>query len=110
MAPFTMVYRIGGRHRRIALQSSYPRGQTTELPAAGGQAQYSGHAARLDRHRVTIHCETRRNWYDDAEAPQMNGYFPTVALGWARDRRQRFSKLHRDVDLASNVVTKLKQA
>jgi IS30 family transposase len=67
-------------------------------------------AARLGRHRVTIHREIRRNWHDDTEAPRMSGYFPTVAHSWARDRRQRLGKLHRDADLASNVIAKLKQA
>jgi hypothetical protein len=36
-------------------------------------------AERLGRHRSTIYREVQRNWYDDAEAPRMSGYFPTVA-------------------------------
>lgn len=36
-------------------------------------------ANRPGRHRSPIHREVRHNWYDDAEAPRMSGYFPTGA-------------------------------
>jgi len=67
-------------------------------------------AARLGRHRVTIHREVRRNWYDDTEAARMSGYFPTVAHDATARRRRQLGKLHRDEALASEVVAKLKQA
>ena len=37
-------------------------------------------AERLGRHRATIYREVRRNWYDDAEAPRMRGYFPVLRM------------------------------
>jgi len=67
-------------------------------------------AERLGRHRSTIYREVQRNWYDDAEAPRMSGYFPTVAHDATAQRRRHLGKLHRDEALASDVVAKLKQA
>jgi IS30 family transposase len=67
-------------------------------------------AARLGRHRSTIYREVRRNWYDDAEAPRMSGYFPTVAHDATARRRRHLGKLHRDEALASEVIAKLKLA
>lgn len=67
-------------------------------------------AERLGRHRSTIYREVRRNWYDDAEAPRMSGYFPLVAQDFTAQRRRQLGKLHRDKTLASDVVAKLKQA
>lgn len=67
-------------------------------------------AERLGRHRSTICREVRRNWYDDAEAPRMSGYFPTVAHDVTARRRRHLGKLHRNEALASDVVAKLRQA
>ena len=64
-------------------------------------------ARRLGRHRATIYREVRRNWYDDAEAPRMSGYFPTVAQDATARRRRHLGKLHRDETLAACVVARL---
>src|SRR5271168_2837795 len=67
-------------------------------------------AERLGWHRSTIYREVRRNWYDDAEAPRMGGYFPTVAQDATARRRRHLGKLHRDEVLAASVVARLKDA
>lgn len=92
-----MVYHLGGRRHGIALPPLTLDDRRLIFRLLEAKQSIPAIAARLGRHRVTIHREIRRNWYDDAEAPRMSGYFPTVAHGWARDRRQRLGNLHRDV-------------
>ena len=74
------------------------------------KASIRGIAERLGCHRSTIYREVRRNWYDDAEAPRMSGYFPTVAHDATARRRRHLGKLHRNEALAAEVVAKLNQA
>ena len=67
-------------------------------------------AERLGRHRSTIYRELQRNWFDDAEAPTMSGYFPTVVHDDTARWRRRLGKLHRDEALAADVIAQLTQA
>ena len=39
----------------------------------------AGIAVAFGRHRSTIHRETRRNWWHDAEVSQAEGYWPLTA-------------------------------
>lgn len=62
----------------------------------------------LSRHRSTIYRELRRNRFDDAEWPDLSGYYSLTANNIACGRRKRFRKLSRYPDLQQAVVNQLK--
>ena len=59
-------------------------------------------AEKLGRHRSTIFREIARNKFEDAEMPDLAGYFCVTAHGKAKDRRSRHRKLVRHPTLRSS--------
>jgi len=70
-------------------------------------------AARLGRHRSTLHRELRRNYFRDPDASRdsrhyISGYYPVTAQDMARARRARLAKLARRDNLRSHVLDRLR--
>lgn len=65
-------------------------------------------AEKLDRHRSTIFREIARNKFDDAEMPELIGYFCVAAHGKARERRNRHRKLVRHPERRAMIVKRIK--
>lgn len=64
-------------------------------------------AARLSRHRATIHRELKRNRFIDAELQHLSGYYALNAQSKSEARRAGLRKLIRHRDLC-HVVVRLK--
>ncbi|WP_424934760.1 transposase, partial [Amaricoccus macauensis] len=64
-------------------------------------------AVRLGRHRSSIYREIRRNRYEDAELPNLNGYFGLLAQKTATGRRRTRRKLIRMPELRAAVEAQL---
>ena len=65
-------------------------------------------AARLGRHRATIHRELKRNRFVDAELQDLSGYYAMTAQSICERRRAGLRKLIRHRDLRDVVVDRLK--
>jgi hypothetical protein len=52
-------------------------------------------AAEIGRHRSTVYREINRNYFNDEELPELNGYYGMVAHQKASERRSRRRKLIR---------------
>lgn len=65
-------------------------------------------ASRLGRHRSSIYSEIGRNRYEDAELPNLNGYFGLLAQKTSIERRRRRRKLIRMPELRSAVEDRLR--
>jgi len=65
-------------------------------------------AARLGRHRATIHRELKRNRFVDAELQDLSGYYALNAQSKAEARRAGLRKLIRHRDLRDVIIDWLK--
>lgn len=65
-------------------------------------------AEKLGRHRSTIFRELRRNRFEDAEMPELGGYFCLTAHGVAKERRSRHRKLMRHPKLRASIIERIK--
>lgn len=65
-------------------------------------------AARLGRHRATIHRELKRNRFVDAELQDLSGYYALNAQSKTEARRAGLRKLIRHRDLRDVVIDRLK--
>jgi transposase, IS30 family len=65
-------------------------------------------AARLGRHRATIHRELKRNRFVDAELQHLSGYYALTAQSVSESRRAGRRKLIRHGELRNLVVDQLK--
>ncbi len=65
-------------------------------------------AEKLGRHRSTIFRELRRNRFEDAEMPELGGYFCHTAQSVAKERRSRHRKLSRHPNLRGSLVERIK--
>ncbi|MQW94929.1 helix-turn-helix domain-containing protein, partial [Sinorhizobium fredii] len=52
-------------------------------------------AEKLGRHRSTIFRELKRNAFEDAQMPDLSGYYCVTANEMARERRAKLRKLAR---------------
>jgi len=64
-------------------------------------------AQQLGRHRSTIHREISRNHF--REQREYVGYYPLTAQDYARQRRQRLSKLRQHEVLRHYIIDKLER-
>jgi IS30 family transposase len=65
-------------------------------------------AEKLGRHRSTIFRELARNKFEDAEMPDLAGYFCVAANGKSKDRRSRHRKLVRHPKLRASIIERIK--
>ncbi|BCH20784.1 hypothetical protein MesoLjLb_05690 [Mesorhizobium sp. L-8-3] len=65
-------------------------------------------AEKLGRHRSTIFREIVRNKFEDAELPQLSGYFCVAANGKAKERRSSHRKLARHPELRAWIIERIK--
>ena len=65
-------------------------------------------AARLGRHRATVHRELTRNRFVDTKLQDLSGYFAMTAQSKSEARRAGLRKLIRHRDLRDVVVDRLK--
>src|SRR5690606_5910136 len=66
-------------------------------------------AEKLGRHRSTIFRELKRNAFEDAEMPELGGYFCVAANGKAKERRSRHRKLERHPTLRQSIIERLRR-
>ncbi|HEU4985538.1 MAG TPA: IS30 family transposase [Rhizobiaceae bacterium] len=66
-------------------------------------------AEKLGRHRSTIFRELKRNAFEDAEMPELSGYFCVAANGKATERRSRHRKLVRHPTLRQSIIERLRR-
>ncbi|WP_108257557.1 helix-turn-helix domain-containing protein [Mangrovicoccus ximenensis] len=64
-------------------------------------------AQQVGRHRSTIYRELTRNRCRFEDEPELNGYYCSIAHGFAADRRRRRAKLLRDPELQAAVIDRL---
>jgi IS30 family transposase len=72
------------------------------------QVPVSKIAAEIGRHRSTVYREIKRNYFNDEELPELNGYYGVVAQREASKRRARRRKLVRLEVLRAHVIAQLK--
>jgi IS30 family transposase len=65
-------------------------------------------AEKLGRHRSSIFRELVRNKFEDAQMPDLAGYFCVVANGMAKQRRSRLRKLVRHPKLRAAIIERIK--
>ena len=65
-------------------------------------------AEKLGRYRSTIFRELVRNKFEDAQMPDLAGYFCVVANGMAKQRRSRLRKLARHPRLRAAIIERIK--
>lgn len=66
-------------------------------------------ARRIDRHRATVYREIKRNFFEDQELPQLNGYYGMTAQRATAERRARRRKLVRIPELREAVIDRLQE-
>lgn len=66
-------------------------------------------SAEIGRHRSTVYREIKRNFFQDDDLPELNGYYGMSAQRYAAARRARRCKLLRLDELRAAVVAQLKE-
>lgn len=66
-------------------------------------------ARRINRHRSTVYREIKRNFYEDQELPQLDGYYGMNAQRFTAERRARRRKLLRIPALRDAVIDRLQE-
>ncbi|MGF6160426.1 IS30 family transposase [Ensifer sp. KUDG1] len=64
-------------------------------------------AEKLGRHRSTIFRELSRNAFEDAQMPELSGYYCVTANEMARDRRAKLRKLARFAHVRRSVIERI---
>ncbi len=64
-------------------------------------------AEKLGRHRSTIFRELSRNAFEDAQMPELSGYYCVTANEMARERRAKLRKLARFAHVRRSVIERI---